>query len=462
MLDTALIGAGPFGLSIAAHLKSAGVVFRIFGAPMHTWLEQMPRGMRLKSEGFASTLYDPASSFTLEEYCRQRCLPYAGTGLPVPLETFSSYGLEFQKRFVPELEKQNVTSVRRSGSAFSLELSNGESLAARKVVVAVGLTHFQYVPAIFSGVPWECLSHSSQHRTFDRFQGREVAVVGAGASAADTAALLHRAGASVSIIARRQAIAFHEPPPANARSLWQRARWPMTGLGPGWKLVFYAKGPLLFQRMPESYRLAAVRNVLGPAPGWFVRDEVINNVHVNTGVRIARADVRNGRVRLNLVDGTGTSRTVSADHVIAATGYRVDLRRLTFLHPEILGGIRSVENTPELSRHFESSVPGLYFVGVASANTFGPLVRFAYGAGFTARRLSRHLASGRMGFRTPWQSRDHRQAADSERFPAGQPDAGQMTAAAIPGSVPAHPVVCPENWTRVTRSAAEELEGSKQ
>jgi len=402
MLDTAIVGAGPFGLSIAAHLKRRGLEFRIFGLPMHTWLDQMPRGMRLKSEGFASSLFDPASSFTLERYCRERGLPYADTGLPVPLDTFSSYGLEFQRRFVPELEKQNVVALRRSNPEFVLELGNGDAVAARRVVLAVGLTHFQYIPSTLADLPSGFLTHSSEHRVFDRFHGREVAVIGAGASAADTAALLHKAGAFVHMIARRSVIAFHDPPPPRPRSLYQRMRWPITGIGPGWKLFFYAHGPLLFRWLPEFHRLAKVKTVLGPAPGWFIRDEIVNNVRVSTGVRIDRAQVSSGRVMLQLADDAGARPTLAVDHVIAATGYQVDLRRLRFLNPEILASLRAVENTPVLSSNFESSVPGLYFVGVASANTFGPLVRFAYGAGFTARRLSRHLARPRIaGPRAP-------------------------------------------------------------
>ena len=79
------------------------------------------------------------------------------------------------------------------------------------------------------------------------------------------------------------------------------------------------------------------------------------------------------------------------DHLIAATGYRVDLRRLTFLSPEICSQLRTLEHTPIVSTDFESSVPGLFFVGVAAANTFGPVLRFAFGADFSARRVANAL-----------------------------------------------------------------------
>jgi thioredoxin reductase len=390
--DVAIIGAGPYGLSIAAHLKALGVDFRIFGNPMQTWLEHMPEGMRLKSEPFASSLFDPDSRFTLEVYCREKGIPYAKIGRPVPLEVFSSYGLEFQKRFVPDLEKKLVDSLQRCEGGFRIRLEDGESLLARRIVVAAGLTHYGYVPPILAALPKDFMTHSSKHHTLDHFKGREVAVVGAGASAIDLAALLHQAGAQVQILARGQVIRFHNPPANLDPSFFDELRTPITGIGPGWKLFMCTNAPLLFRLMPQDFRLDKVKRVLGPAPCWFTKDEVVGKVGLNIGVTIAEAKIQDGRVSLHISDGTGTPRTIIADHVIAATGYRVDLSRLTFIDSDIQSRVRSVEQTPILSSNFESSVPGLYFVGASAANTFGPLLRFAYGAGFASRRLSRHLA----------------------------------------------------------------------
>jgi thioredoxin reductase len=391
MIDVAIIGAGPYGLSIAAHLKARGVEFRIFGSPMRTWLVNMPKGMRLKSDGFASSLYDPDSAFTLGRYCQEKGIPYADQGLPVPLETFSSYGLEFQKRFVPELENTLVVSVDRVPGGFQIRLADGEVVATRRIVNAVGLSYFEHVPPALAELPEEFVTHSSRHSTLDHFKGRELAVVGAGASAVDLAALLHEAGASVQLVGRKARIRFHDPPKRIPAALLERIRYPMTGIGTGWKLVFCASAPLVFRQLSERYRFDAVRRLLGPAPGWFVKDQVVGKVPFNLGVSITQAKVQNGRVSLQLTDGSGGQRTLVTDHVIAATGYKVDLRRLTFLHSDIQAGIQCVEHTPVLSSNFESSVPGLYFVGTAAANTFGPLLRFAVGARFTARRLARHL-----------------------------------------------------------------------
>jgi cation diffusion facilitator CzcD-associated flavoprotein CzcO len=392
MADVVIIGAGPYGLSIAAQLKASGVDFRIFGGAMRFWLTSMPKGMRLKSEGFASSLYDPKSTFTLGQYCRERSIAYADTGLPVALETFSSYGLEFQKRFVSELEDRQVKKVSRSSAGFQVHLEDGEVVAARRVVVAVGLTYYQQIPPVLSGLPRDFATHSSVENDPDRFAGQEVAVVGAGASAIDLAALLHRAGAVAHLVARAPVIRFHDPPSSVTPGFYGRFRHPITGIGVGWKLRFCASAPLWFHRLPEQTRLDLVRRLLGPAPGWFVKEQVVGKVPFHLGTTIENASVRNGRVELQLANGSTGRSALVVDRVVAATGYKVGLRRLAFLNSDLREKIRSVEQTPILSSNFESSVPGLYFVGATAANSFGPLLRFAFGAGFTARRLSGHLA----------------------------------------------------------------------
>jgi len=390
--EVAIIGAGPYGLSIAAYLNAEGINTRIFGNPMQTWRENMPRGMHLKSDGFASSLYDPGDTFSLASYCQERGIPYALSGLPVALETFTSYGMEFQKRFVPHLEQKRVLSVERRGESFLLGLEDGESFSARRVVVAAGLSHFSHVPEVFAKLPKAFVSHSSRHHVLDGFKEKAVAVIGAGASAADVAALLHQAGAKVQMIARQPVIRFHDPPEKKKPSLKERLLMPATGIGGGWRVYLCANAPLLFRRMPEKFRLEKVRAILGPAPGWFIKEQLVGKVPFILGVTITGAKVENGQVAMDLIDRDGKRSVATADHVIAATGYKVDLQRLTFLDPSLLAGIRTVERTPVLSSFFESSVNGLYFVGTAAANTFGPLLRFAFGARFTSKRITQHLS----------------------------------------------------------------------
>ena len=351
----------------------------------------MPRGMRLKSEGFASCLYDPGSTFTLAHYCAEKGIPYADLGLPVRLETFTDYGVEFQRRFVPHLEDTHVSLLDRTPAGFELSLDNDGFVRARRLVMAVGITHFASMPPVLSSLPGEVVAHASQHNTLDSFAGQDVAVVGAGASAADTAALLLDAGASVQIVARKPVFRFHQPPGKIPRPLLERVRFPMTGLGPGWRSLFCTSAPLVFHRMPERFRLEVARRHLGPAAGWFVKDRLVGKAPFHLGATIKSATVQNGRVHLHIADAKG-ARTLVVDRVVAATGYKVDMQRLSFVAPDLRAAIECVQQAPVLTSTFESSVPGLYFVGISSLNSFGPLVRFAYGAKFTARRLSRQLA----------------------------------------------------------------------
>jgi thioredoxin reductase len=389
-IDIAIVGAGPYGLSIAAHLNARNIPFRIFGSPMSVWATGMPRGMRLKSEGFASSLSDPKSEFTLRDYCRQERIPYSDVGEPVQLATFVAYGLAFQKRFVSNLEDRLVTSLRREGAGFELQLEDGEKVFARRVIVAVGITYFANVPAVLAGLRPELISHSSAHADLTGFRDRRIAVVGAGASAIDIAALLHAAGASVDLIARVSSIRFQDPP--RPRSWTERLRNPRTGIGSGLEMLFHAHLPHWFRRLPERIRLNRVRKILGPAPGWFSKNDVVGKVSFHLGKEIAGARDEASRVVLELTDRDGQHERVEADHVIAATGYQVDLNKITFLDPKLCAQIRKTEAAPALSASFQSSVPGLYFVGVSAANSFGPLMRFAFGAKFTAQRLTGHLA----------------------------------------------------------------------
>lgn len=387
----AIIGAGPYGLSLAAHLRAAGISFRIFGSPMYTWRHQMPQGMALKSEGFASNLYDPDSAFTLGDFCRQEGIPYADQGLPISLETFAAYGLEFQRRLVPDLDERQVVDIEPLATGFQLTLDDGETLRSGRVVVATGISYFDYIPKALSGMPEEFVTHSSRHTDLGRFKGRDVTVFGGGASAIDTAALLGKSGASVRLVARAPRFKFNAPPPATPPNWIERIRKPKSGLGAGWRSRMCTDAPLLFRVMPERFRIWIVHRHLGPVAGWFVKKDIEGKVPLLASTVLKSAEIKGGKVHLRLVGGDGSEQEIATDHVIAATGYRVDLRRLPFLNERLLSSIRAVDQSPILSSHFESSVRGLYFAGLASAYTFGPLLRFAYGAGFAARRLTRHF-----------------------------------------------------------------------
>ena len=393
MQDVVVVGAGPYGLSVAAHLAATKLRMRVFGTPMQTWRTQMPKGMHMKSEGFASQLYDPKGEYPLARYCSERGIPYADMGLPTSRQTFADYGQEFARRYVPMLEDRVVTALQPSGDGFEVTLSDGEKVAARRVVCAIGITHYAHMAPTLQELPPDLLSHSSAHHDLSIFAGRTVAVIGGGSSAADCAALLSEAGADTHLLTRRPALQFHAAP--RKRRLRDRVRYPFTTIGPGWESVLYTQGPLAFHALPESFRVKATQRHLGPAPCWFVRQKVEDDVQVHTNVQITGTSAHASRATVHFnqpgTNGQHAPSSLEVDHVIAATGYKVDLGRLAFLDTALRSRIRDTAGSPALSSGFESTVPGLFFVGPSAANSFGPLLRFACGAQFAARRLARRL-----------------------------------------------------------------------
>jgi thioredoxin reductase len=386
----AIVGAGPYGLSLAAHLAKHGVPFRIFGPPMQVWQEQMPKGMQLKSDGFASDLYDPDRNYPIRKFCAEQGIAYNDWGIPVRLDTFVKYGHAFQKKHVPMLETIPVVNVSKTADGFEVSLENGERVAAHSVVMATGISFYDYVPESLAGLPAELCTHSHAHSDVSRFRGKRVAVIGGGASATDLAAELHDAGAAVTVVTRNQ-LEFHLPPSGKPRSLWQRLTKPNLGLGPSFRNSVYIAFPGIFCHLPKALRHKVVARALGPSGGWFIKDRVIGKVTVHVGYSIEAVQADQGVVKLQLVDRNGGRLALEADHVIACTGYRPAVSRMKLIDPQLQSELRCEGPTPRLSRKFESSVPGLYFIGVTAANTFGPVMRFALGAGYAAPTVGAHL-----------------------------------------------------------------------
>ena len=387
--DVAIVGAGPYGLSLAAHLNDRKADFQIFGEPMQFWRDHMPKGMQLKSDGFASNLYDPNHTYTLRHYCQEYGLSYKDATLPVDLEKFVRYGIAFQARFVPQLRSNSAMNIDATSGGFSLRLDNDDIISARRVVVAAGIRDFRHIPSGLEALSSQFVTHSSEHHELTSFRNRDVVVLGGGASATDIAALLQDNGARVQLVARGQMLRFHSD---EERSVFQKLRHPSSGIGPGIRARLYCDAPGLFHYLPERLRLQIVRRTLGPAGGWFMKDRVIGRIPLLLDSSVEDAKVKQDRVHLTVRGADGALRELLVDHVIAATGYKLDLQRFDFLAAEIRSRLKAVDGTPILSSSMESSIPGLYFMGAIAANSFGPVMRFAFGARFAAARIDRALA----------------------------------------------------------------------
>lgn len=391
-VDVAIVGAGPYGLSLAAHLRGLGMDFRVFGYPMRLWRDAMPAGMYLKSQPFASNLSDPAGTATLKAFCEATGQHYVPYGEPVPLERFTNYGNWFQRTQVPNLEQNLVEYLRPAGTGYQMTLDSGEQVRARRVVVAAGVEHFAHVAPPLDALPPELCSHSSAHRDLSVFRGMDVTVVGGGQSALETAALASEHGATVRVLVRESHLAWNGAPLPDERPLVSRMCEPEAALGSGWPTWFYSTRPALFRRLPTRHRVRIARTALGPAGAHWLRPRIEDRITVLAGYRVSQAVPANGGLRLTLRHRDNQTQMIT-QHVIAGTGYRTDVTRLRFLDGSLTSQIRTLGGGPAVGRDFQSSLPGLYFIGPAVASTFGPVMRFVHGSDFAARRLSRRLAS---------------------------------------------------------------------
>jgi hypothetical protein len=393
-VDVAIIGAGPYGLSLAAHLSAANMSYRHFGVPMRLWRGAMPEGMFLKSQGFASNLSDPHDTHTLEAFCQATRHPYKGYGLPVSLETFVSYGRWFQSELDLKVEEVLVSGLVQRADGFELTLADGEQFVARRVVVAIGVEHFAYVPEPLSELPASACTHSSAHTDLAAFRGQEVVVVGAGQSALESAALLHENGATVQVLARRPVLAWNGKPLDPDRPLLRRLREPEAGLGSGWSTWFYSDHPDLFRRLPQHTRVYRARTALGPAGASWLRERVEGQFPIRTGRTVSWAKPRDGKVQLGISSPGTADIELAVDHVMAATGYRIDLKRLKFLPDTMRSSLRTVGGSAAVGRDYQSSISGLYFIGPSVAPSMGPVMRFVFGSKHAATTVGRHLAAG--------------------------------------------------------------------
>jgi pyridine nucleotide-disulfide oxidoreductase len=384
-IDVVVIGAGPYGLSAAAHLGTIrGLQLRVFGQPMSFWKDNMPAGMLLRSQWEASHIADPQGAYTLDAYVAANGNHCAD---PIPLDRFIDYGQWFQRMVVPDLDTRKIRLVAPAPSGFQLTAEDGELLEARRVVVAAGIAPFAWRPPEFQSLPPLLVSHCGDHTNLKRFAGKRLLVVGSGQSALESAALLQENGANVELIVR------------NPQIHWLRWRSKISRLGPFGRLLHSTRDvgppglsllvarPGCFTKLPRGLQDRMARRSIRPAGSAWVRAR-LHNVPTRTGLFVRSASPADERLRVTLSDGTETE----IDHLMCGTGYRIDLAKYPFLGQELLARIDRVGGYPKLKAGMESSVPGLHFLGAPAAWSIGPLARFVSGTHYSARELARAVA----------------------------------------------------------------------
>ncbi|GAA3932128.1 hypothetical protein GCM10023085_11790 [Actinomadura viridis] len=394
--DALVVGAGPYGLSVAAHLSHLGLDARVIGTPMEFWDTGIPRAAHLTSEPLASSLAAPieGAAFTDRH-------PGWRTGRPIPVPTFAGYGRWFAGHLVPFAEDAQVLRIDPARDRHDVLLSTGEVARARAVVVAVGMRPFAHVPPVLSALPAGLRTHSVAHRDLRCFADREVAVIGAGQSALETAVLLADAGARPLVIARTGRPAWRPLPVPSPAWTGRVLRGPHSALGRGYGAWVWSEHPGAARPLPAWIRHRLGRAVLAPAGAWWLRDRFDDRVRLLAGREVVAAREAGGGAVLTTAGRGGDRAEHRVDHVIAATGFVPGLDRIPFLPPEARERIRAERGSPVLGPHLDASVPGLYFAGFMAAGTFGPALRLVHGAGFAARRISAHIAARAAGAARP-------------------------------------------------------------
>jgi len=385
--DVAVVGAGPYGLSAAAYLDEIqGLEMRLFGQPMSFWERCMPPAMLLRSHWRATDIAAPRNRLSLDAFVSHN--GNRGLAEPIPVKSFIRYGRWFHDRLSVKADPRKVVRIARADRDLELLLDDGSSLRAARVLIATGIESYTYKPEIFRDVPAELVSHSSELRDYGAFRGKEVAVLGGGQSALESAAFLHAGGAHVEILVR--SCGTCTPPrfaalkkiidPKRLKFLYGRGGVGSAGIS---QLI---QQPLLYAHLPAARR--AIWDRKSTKLGFsFHLVPALNGTPVRYGHSVDRVAVRGGRLHLRLHDGS--ERVV--DHAVLGTGYRVDVSRCEFLTPEILDGLQLVNGYPVLDSGLESSVPGLHFLGAPAAYSFGPLVRFVAGTEFAASAVARKV-----------------------------------------------------------------------
>jgi cation diffusion facilitator CzcD-associated flavoprotein CzcO len=277
------VGAGPYGLSVAAHLRNAGVNFAIVGRPMASWRSTMPAGMALKSEPFASNLSDPERRYTVQRFFESRGAAYVHKGVPLSIADFIDYADWFQRQAVPEIWDANLRGLRWVGNGFELTL-DGRQVLAKRVIVATGHLAYRYFPELLRDIAHDVpalVSHSADHNDLAKFAKQDVTVIGCGQSGLETAALLHELGASVRVLARAPVVDWN-PELDPFASLLARMRRPESGLGPGWRSLAYSELLRQFFKLPARMRRCLLANAHAPSGAWWLKNRVIGKVPLLT------------------------------------------------------------------------------------------------------------------------------------------------------------------------------------
>jgi thioredoxin reductase len=375
-VELLVIGAGPFGLSLAAQVAHDEIDHLVLGTPMGFWEAHMPAGMYLRSE--CDWHLDPVGIDTIEAYLASQRLTQSDV-LPLSLPFYLGYARWFQarKRITP-LDVR-VERLDKIDDLFVAHLEDGEQISARNVVLALGFEYFQHVPEdLLALLPLGRFSHTCDAIDFTPFREKQILIVGGRQSAFEWAALLREQGTSSIHLSHR-----HDSP------AYQIADW--TWVNP--LVAAMIDDPGWFRGLPAAERDVVIQRMWGEGrlkvEPWLEPRLAGDTIAISPRTRVTDCDeLPSGELGIRLDNG----RSFTVDHVILATGYKVQLERIPLLaQGNLLPDIVSRNGFPALDTHFQTSVPGLYITSMAASQDFGPFFGFTGAVRASAKLIAAGL-----------------------------------------------------------------------
>ena len=369
--DLLVIGAGPFGLAVAAQASHLGIEHLVVGRPMEFWRKSMPAGMYLRSA--CDWHLDPAGIHTIEKFLEERGQT-AKDVEPLSLEFYLSYAEWFQKQKRITTLPLQIERLEVADDGFTAITAAGDTIHARNVVIAPGFTHFTNIPAeLKSRLPAGRFIHTCDFVDFSAARDRRYLIIGGRQSAFEWAALLVEAGARAVYITHR-----HDSPAfAEADWSWVSPLVDAIGDDPNW-----------FRRLSQAekddvnHRLWAEGRL--KVEPWLEARLNNDRVRVLPRTEVVECVENDGELRTTLSNGE----TITCDQIILATGYKVDITRLPILAAgNILDRLETRNGFPVLDDHFQTSIKGLFITSMPATQDFGPFFGFTIAVRVSAKLI---------------------------------------------------------------------------
>jgi cation diffusion facilitator CzcD-associated flavoprotein CzcO len=372
-----IIGAGPFGLAMAAHAQHLGIDYVIAGKAMEFWKNNMPEGMYLRSK--CDWHLDPENNATIENFLASQNLAPAEVE-PLSLDFYLSYTGWFQHQKKIEVLPVYITRLDFIGDHhFHAHTNEGADIYAENVVVAVGFKYFQHIPPdLHQILPHGSYTHTCDYADMTAMTGKRYLIIGGRQSAFEWAALLSEAGAA-SI-----GISYRHNSPSFATSDWSWVNTMVENL---------AENPAWFRKLSQEekdsvgYRLwTEGRLKIEP---WLERRVMKENIKLWPLTLVAACkQLSTGELVVTLNNGS----EVIVDHIILATGYKVDISHVPFIADGNMISRLSVHNGfPVLDEHFQANLPGLFITSMPASHGFGPFFGFTISVRTSARLIGKDL-----------------------------------------------------------------------